>query len=280
MKVVVTGAGGQLGIDLIAAMQGWDVVAFARDEMDVSDREQVLQAITTVEPEAIVHAGAWTAVDACESDPDKAFRINALGSRHVAEAARLVGAHLLYVSTDYVFDGTATTPYTEWDRPNPQSVYGRSKLAGEREVLAQLPSAAVVRTSWVCGAHGQNMVKTILRLAGQHDRLSFVDDQHGCPTFTDDLASMIRRLVVGRLPGTFHVTNQGPTTWFELARAVLEAAGEDPERVSPVTTAEFPRPAPRPAFSVLDNAALRLQGISLLDHWSVPLERTVKELTS
>lgn len=280
MKVVVTGAGGQLGTDLIAAMQGWDVVPLARDQMDVGDREQVLQAVTTVEPDAIVHAGAWTAVDACESDPDKAFRINALGSRHVAEAARIVGAHVLYVSTDYVFDGTATTPYTEWDEPNPQSVYGRSKLAGERELLAQLPSAAVVRTSWVCGAHGQNMVKTILRLASEHDRLSFVDDQHGCPTFTDDLASMIRRLLTSRLPGLFHVTNQGATTWFELARAVLAAAGEDPERVGPVTTAEFPRPAPRPAFSVLDNAALRLQGIPLLDHWSVPLDRTVKELVS
>ena len=280
MKVVVTGAGGQLGTDLIGAMSGWDVVPFARDQMDVGDRDQVLQAITTVEPDAIVHAGAWTAVDACESDPDRAFRVNALGSRHIAEAARLVGSHVLYVSTDYVFDGTAETPYTEWDEPNPQSVYGRSKLAGEREVLAQLPSAAVVRTSWVCGAHGQNMVKTILRLAGENDRLSFVNDQRGCPTFTEDLASMIRRLVISRLPGVFHVTNQGPTTWFDLARAVLAAAGEDPERVSPVTTAEFPRPAPRPAFSVLDNAALRLQGIPLLDPWEIPLERTVKELLS
>lgn len=279
MKVVITGAGGQLGADLIEAMSDWDVVAMRRDQMDVAEREQVLQAVTTVEPDAIVHAGAWTAVDACESDPDRAFRVNALGSRHVAEAARLAGAHLLYVSTDYVFDGTATTPYTEWDQPNPQSVYGRSKLAGEEETLAQVPSAAVVRTSWVCGAHGHNMVKTILRLAGEHDRLSFVDDQHGCPTFTDDLASMIRRLVVARLPGVFHVTNQGATTWFELARAVLAASGQDPERVSPVTTAEFPRPAPRPAFSVLDNAALRLQGLPLLDDWRIPLERTVRELT-
>ncbi|MBW3537118.1 MAG: dTDP-4-dehydrorhamnose reductase [Actinobacteria bacterium] len=280
MKVVITGAGGQLGTDLIAAMQGWDVVALARDQMDVADREQVLQAVTTVEPDAIVHAGAWTAVDACESDPDRAFRSNALGSRHVAEAARLVGAHVLYVSTDYVFDGTATTPYTEWDEPNPQSVYARSKLAGEHEVLAQLPAAAVVRTGWVCGVHGNNLVKTILRLASEHERLTFVNDQQECPTFTEDLAGMIRRLVVSRLPGVFHVTNQGPTTPFEFARSVLAASGQDPERVSPVTTAELRRPAPRPAYAVLDNAALRLQGIPLLEHWSVPLERTVKELTS
>ena len=259
-------------------MSGWDVVPLARDQLDVSEREQVLQAVTTVEPDAIVHAGAWTAVDECESDPERAFRVNALGSRHVAEAARLVGAHVLYLSTDHVFDGRATTPYTEWDEPNPQSVYARSKLAGEREVLAQLPGAAVVRTSVVCGVHGQNMVKTILRLASERDRLSFVNDQHGCPTFSEDLASMIRRLVVSRLPGVFHVTNQGATTWFEFARAVLDTAGLDPERVSPVSTAELPRPAPRPAFSVLDNAALRLQGIPLLDDWHIPLERTVKAL--
>lgn len=278
MKVVITGAGGQLGTDLTRAMADWEIVPLNRDQL--ADREQILQVVTTTEPDAIVHAGAWTAVDDCESDPDKAFRSNALASRHVAEGARLVGAHVLYVSTDYVFDGTATTPYTEWDEPNPQSVYGRSKLAGEREVLSQLPSAAVVRTGWVCGVHGNNMVKTILRLASAHDRLTFVDDQHGCPTFTEDIAHMIRRLVVSRLPGVFHVTNQGPTTWFDFARAVLAASGQNPERVSPVSTAEFPRPAPRPAFSVLDNAALRLQGIPLLDDWRVPLERTVKELTA
>ena len=261
-------------------MSEWDVVPLTRQQMDVGDREQVLQAITTVEPDAIVHAGAWTAVDACESDPDRAFRSNALGSRHVAEAARLVGAHVLYVSTDYVFDGTATTPYTEWDEPNPQSVYARSKLAGEREVLAQLPAAAVVRTGWVGGVHGNNLVKTILRLASEHDRLSFVNDQLECPTFTEDLASMIRRLVVSRLPGIVHVTNQGPTTPFEFAQAVLAASGQDPERVSPVTTEELRRPAPRPAYAVLDNAALRLQGIPLLDDWHIPLERTVKELAA
>ena len=249
-----------------------------RDQL--ADREQILQVVTTTEPDAIVHAGAWTAVDDCESDPDKAFRSNALASRHVAEAARLIGAHVLYVSTDYVFDGSATTPYTEWDEPNPQSVYGRSKLAGEREVLAQLPSAAILRTGWVCGVHGNNLVKTILRLASEHDRLAFVNDQLECPTFTEDLAGMIRRLVVARLPGVFHVTNQGPTTPFEFARTVLALSGQDPERVSPVTMADLPRPAPRPLFAVLDNAALRLQGIPLLDDWRIPLERTVKELTA
>jgi len=240
----------------------------------------VMQAVTSVAPDLVLNAAAWTAVDACQTDPDRAWRDNALGARHVAEAARAVGAHLVHVSTDYVFDGTNPAPYREWDDPHPASVYGASKLGGEREVLAQLPGAAVVRTAWVCGQHGANMVKTVLRLAATHDELSFVDDQRGCPTFTEDLADAIHRLAVGRLPGLFHVTNQGPTTWYGFARAVVELAGRDPDMVRPITTAELqpPRPAPRPANSVLDNAALRLSGLPLLDDWHEPLARTVAAL--
>lgn len=277
MKVLVTGAGGQLGRDLVRSFAGDDVVALAHAQLEVADRDAVLQAITTVRPEVVVHAGAWTAVDACESEPEKAFAVNALGTRHVAEACELVGAHMIYVSTDYVFDGTLDRPYTEWDTTNPLSVYGRSKLGGEHECR---PGAAIVRTSWVCGVHGGNMVKTVLRLAGEHDRLAFVDDQHGHPTFTEDLAAAIRRLAAARLPGIFHVTNQGPTTWFQFARDVLAAAGMDPERVAPISTAELqpPRPAPRPANSVLDNLALRHSGLGLLPDHHESLERVVKEL--
>jgi dTDP-4-dehydrorhamnose reductase len=156
-------------------------------------------------------------------------------------------------------------------------VYGASKLAGERELD---PGSTIIRTSWVCGFHGGNMVKTILRLASEHDSLSFVDDQFGHPTFADDLASMIKRLVVERRPGTFHVTNQGAVSWFEFAREVLRAAGLDPERVAPVSTRDLQpaRPAPRPANSVLDNAALRLGGVRLLDDFRVPLARLVDRL--
>jgi dTDP-4-dehydrorhamnose reductase len=279
VRVLITGAGGQLGIDLIQAFHGHEIVAADRVRLDVSDREAVLQVVTAVRPDAVVHAAAWTAVDACETDPGRAFAVNALGTRHVAEAAELVGARVCYVSTDYVFDGTAPRPYTEWDEPNPMSVYGRSKLGGEHELR---PGSTIVRTSWVCGPHGSNMVKTVLRLAAERDQLAFVDDQHGCPTFTADLASMIRRLVVERRPGLFHVTNQGATTWFEFARAILTAAGLDPLRVHPIRTAELqpPRPAPRPANSVLDNAALRLSGVQLLPDHHEPLERTVKEILS
>ena len=282
MRVLVTGAGGQLGREVVdvCTAAGDEVVACDHATLDVSDRDAVLQTVVAAGPDTVVHAGAWTNVDGCETEPERAFRVNALGTRHVAEAARMAGARVVYVSTDYVFDGTASTPYTEWDEPNPQSVYARSKLAGEREVLSQLPAAAVVRTGWVCGVHGNNLLKTILRLASEHDRLTFVDDQHECPTFTEDLAGMIRRLVVSRLPGIFHVTNQGPTTPFEFAQAVLAASGQDPERVAPVKMASFARPAARPLYAVLDNAALRLQGIPLLDEWRIPLERTVKELTA
>lgn len=287
LTVLITGAGGQLGRDLVAAFaqpergQAADVVGATHADMDVADRDAVLGTVTSLQPDLVVHAGAWTAVDACESDPARAYSVNALGCRHVAEAARLTGAHLLAVSTDYVFSGDQPEPYVEWDQTGPRSVYGRSKLAGEGEVLTGCPGAAVVRTSWVCGEHGANMAKTILRLAAEPDRpLRFVDDQRGHPTFTADLAPLLRRLAVARLPGVFHATNQGATTWYGFARAVLAATGQDPDRVEPITTADLdpPRPAPRPANSVLDNAALRLSGVPLLADFHEPLERLVKAL--
>ena len=270
MRVLVTGAGGQLGHDVVAVCEaaGDEVTAADRAALDVGDRDQVFQAITALRPDAVLHVGAWTAVDACESDPDRAYRVNALGTRWVADASRQVGAYLSYVSTDYVFDGTKADPYVEWDAVNPQSVYGRSKLGGEDEVRAHCPGASVVRTSWVCGEHGHNMVKTVLSLADRPS-LAFVDDQRGCPTFTADLAVALRRLAASRLAGTFHVTNQGSLSWYEFVRAILELSGNDSSIVRPITTAELdpPRPAPRPANSVLDNAALRLAGLPLLpDH--------------
>jgi dTDP-4-dehydrorhamnose reductase len=283
--VLVTGAAGQLGLDVVAALEtsasGHRVTALGHGALDVTRRDAVLQALDGVGPDVVIHCAAWTAVDACESDADRAFAVNALGTRHVAEGVRLTGAHLVYVSTDYVFDGEATEAYVEWDEPNPLSVYGRSKLGGEREVQALVPGATIVRTSWVCGANGANMVKTILRLASQLPELAFVDDQRGCPSFTEDLAGMIVRLAGARLPGLFHVTNQGPTTWYDFARDVVKAAGRDPSMVRPIATSELqpPRPAPRPANSVLDNAALRLGGIDLIPDFHEPLARLVRILT-
>ena len=285
MKILITGAGGQLGTDLSrlsAREDHWAVTATTRAELDVSERDAVLAAVAGLGPDVVIHAAAWTAVDDCESDPDRAWRVNAIGCRNVAEAARLVGAHVVAVSTDYVFDGTQNQAYAEWDAPNPLSVYGRSKLGGESEIAAQLPGATIVRTSWVCGAHGHNMVKTVLRLAASDGPLRFVDDQRGCPTFTEPLAAMLLRLGVARRPGLFHVTNQGDTTWYQFARDVLVAAGQDPSRVDAIKSSELrpPRPAPRPANSVLDNAALRACGIPLLSDYHEPLESTVKALTA
>jgi len=283
MRILVTGARGQLGTDVVRHAERedrYEVIAADRSRLDVSDRDAVLSAVTTLAPDLIVHTAAWTAVDACESDPDRAWKVNSLSCRHVAEGARLAGSHLVSVSTDYVFDGTSPRPYTEWDLTNPLSMYGRSKLGGEDEIRAHLPGATVVRTSWVCGINGANMVKTVLRLAAGEGALRFVDDQIGSPTFTDDLAGMLLRLGVARRPGLFHVTNQGVTSWFGFAKAVLDKAGLDPSRVEAISTQQLdpPRPAPRPANSVLDNAALRLGGIGLLPDFHESLERVVKRL--
>ena len=278
MKVLITGAGGQLGHDVVAvcAAAGDDVAAADHATLDLGDRDAVLGAVTSTRPDVVVNAGAWTAVDACESDPDRAWRVNALGPRHVMDAARRVGAHVVHVSTDYVFDGTKLDPYVEWDATNPRSVYGASKLGGEREID---PGSTIVRTAWVCGEHGANMVKTVLRLADRPE-LAFVDDQRGSPTFTADLAVAIRRLAADRRPGLFHVTNQGQVSWYEFVRDILAAAGHDPAKVRPIATADLdpPRPAPRPANSVLDNAALRLAGFPLLPHYRDGLAALVKRL--
>lgn len=281
MRVLITGAAGQLGQDLArtCAAAGDEVLAADRRALDLSDRDAVYAAITATQPDAVLHAGAWTAVDDCEGDPDRAFLVNALGSRWVADAARRAGAHVVHVSTDYVFDGESDRAYHEWDPPNPRSVYGASKLAGEQEVLAHSPGGTVVRTSWVCGAHGRNMVTTVLSLADRPE-LRFVDDQRGCPTFTADLAPVVRRLAVERRPGLHHVTNQGETTWYGFVRDILELAGHDPGTVRPITTAELdpPRPAARPACSVLDNAVLRLSGLPLLPHYRDGLTRLLRDL--
>ena len=254
------------------------MIAAERSKLDVTQRDLVLGAVTSLRPDAVINCAAWTAVDACEGDPSRAFAANALSVRWLREACDRAGAHLTTVSTDYVFDGSLDRPYTEWDEPAPQSVYGRSKLAGEREAGV---AATIVRTSWVCGAAGPNMVKTVLRLLREGSPLRFVDDQRGCPTFTADLATLLRRLTVDRRAGVHHVTNQGAVSWYEFVREVVAAAGGDPDGVAPITTADLqpPRPAPRPANSVLHNAVLEMSGIPLLRDFREPLRELVTALT-
>lgn len=282
MRLLITGAGGQLGTDLVAHCEaaGDDVVAVDHRRLDVSDRVAVEELVHDGRFDAVLNAAAWTAVDACESDPERAYRVNALACRWLADACRCADTHLVHVSTDYVFDGTKPEPYHEWDRPAPTSVYGASKWAGEHEIAVHAGGGAtVVRTSWVFGVHGHNMVKTVLGLR-HRDELAFVDDQRGCPTATADLAAVLRTLAVERIPGLFHATNEGAVSWFEFVRHVLEAAGEDPAKVRPISTAELdpPRPAPRPANSVLDNRALRLSGLSPLRNYRDALQEVVETL--
>jgi len=306
-RVFVTGGNGQLGRDIRDVLAGavpaggvpadrldgsilppvqpgtFEVLSTDIDTLDLVDRAAVRDAVEGFKPDLILHGGAYTAVDACESDPDTAFAVNAMGTRHMAEAAASIGAHIVYISTDYVFDGEAERPYVEWDAPSPRSVYGRSKLGGELEVSALSgASGTIVRTAWVSGAHGANMVKTVLRVASSSPDgvLRFVDDQHGCPTFTADLARAVVRLGVDRRPGTFHVTNQGETTWFGFVQATMSAAGYDPARVEPISTADLdpPRPAPRPKNSRLDNAALRMSGLPDMPAWEEALTRLVDAL--
>ncbi len=276
--MLITGAGGQVGSELTSTFGDQELLAADRARLDVLDRQSVLEAVTTFKPDVVLHAGAWTAVDACEGDPDRAYAVNWIGTRNMTEASMRVGARLVFFSTDYVFDGTKPDPYLEFDMPNPQCVYGRSKYAAEQEVAAH-PEAMIVRISWVCGYHGNNMVRTVLGLSQQHEVLRFVDDQRGSPTFAADLAPALRRLVAERRTGTYHVTNQGSCSWYEFAQAVLEDAGLDPDRVRPITTAELqpPRPARRPANSVLENAALRLQGLPLLPDYRESLGRLVAQ---
>jgi len=277
MKVLITGAGGQVGRELVGALAPHEVIACTHADLDAGDRDSALAVITSSRPDAIVHCAAWTNVDACESDTDRAFRDNALANRNVMEAARRAGAYVVALSTDYVFDGEQDEPYHEWDTPNPLSVYGASKLAGEFEID---PDCAVVRASWVCGQHGGNAVKTILRLAQEKGNMRFVTDQRGSPTIVADLVVALRAFVEDRLPGTWHVTNQGALTWYEFARVVLTAAGDDPGRVEPIKTAEMdpPRAATRPANSELDNRALRLAGRPLLPDYRDSLDRLVHTL--
>jgi len=277
MRVVITGAAGQLGHDLQKAFADDEVLAIDVAEVDITDEAAVVAAFTDFGPQLVVHGAAYTAVDKAETDEDTAWRVNAIGSWWVARACKLVGASMVYVSTDYVFDGTLGRAYTEFDRTSPQGVYARTKEAGEQLVRETLPEHYVVRTSWVQGEHGNNFVKTMLRLGAERDSLTVVDDQTGSPTFTADLAPALRRLAVTGRYGTYHLTNSDTCTWFEFARAIFDEAGLD-VRVEPTDTASYGAPAPRPSYSVLDNRKARLTGVGPLRPWREGLADLVAKL--
>jgi dTDP-4-dehydrorhamnose reductase len=268
MRILIAGARGMLGTELATSfglrhpVTGVDI-----EELDITSASQSRALIESVRPEVVVNAAALTQVDYCESHPEEAFRVNAEGAGNLAAAAATVGARLVHYSTDYVFDGRREEAYSEEDAPCPLSIYGKSKLRGEEWVRERCPGHLIVRTSWLFGIHGANFIRTILSAARKGLPLRVVRDQRGSPTYTADLAAHTVLMVEARCSGTYHVTNSGSCTWYDLAAAAIELARLPGIAITPVSTSEFPRPAPRPANSVLANARLEREGLPRMRPW-------------
>lgn len=267
------GTPGQLGGDIVdeGVRQGHEMVGLTQWECDITDAVAVEKAIGDVRPDAVINGAAWTQVDAAEDHEAAAEAVNATGAGHVAAACAAAGIRCCHVSTDYVFDGSATSPIPETAVAAPQSAYGRTKLHGEILVRERCPDHVIVRTSWLYGRQGPNFVLTMLRLAAERPQLRVVADQHGAPTWTGHLAPAMLRLIEVGPAGTYHLTNSGVTTWHDLAVAAIRSRGLETE-VVPITTAEYPTPAARPAYSVLDNRAWRELGEPPLPDWQEGLQ--------
>lgn len=276
----MTGAGGMLGQDVVTCLErdGETALALTRADLDITDRAAVAAAVVNCRPDTVVNCAAWTAVDEAEAHEDEAFEVNGGGVRLVAEACAASGARLIHMSTDYVFAGDARRPYTEHDRCGPRTAYGRTKLAGERAVAELLPgSGYVVRTAWLYGAHGPNFVRTMIGLEQDRAVVDVVDDQHGQPTWTMDVAGQVIALARSGAPaGIYHATSSGQTTWFGLAREIFRLLGADTARVRPVTSGAHPRPAPRPAYSVLGHGAWARAAIKPIPDWQLRLHRGLR----
>jgi dTDP-4-dehydrorhamnose reductase len=282
MRWLITGSHGQLGTDLqlvLAATPEAEVQAVDIEDLDITDSAAVDAAFAEFSPDVVINAAAYTAVDAAEEHEDVAYRVNATGPAVLAAAAARSGARLIHVSTDYVFAGDGDRPYEVDDEPDPKGAYGRTKLAGELAVRELHPeNSYVVRTAWVYGATGANFVKTMARLEVERETVSVVDDQRGSPTWSADLARGLVELAQSSVPaGTLHCTNAGDTTWFEFTQAIFEELGADPGRVLPTTTAAFPRPAPRPAYSVMSLSAWDAAGLTPMPAWRDALRKAFGE---
>lgn len=284
MKILITGANGQLGTDLCRALQGAQLIPLAHADLEICDMSLVNTVLNEHRPNVVINAAAYVRVDDCEDDPDKAFRVNAIGARNVAVAAQELGAKLVHLSTDYVFGGEAeprTTPYTEFDTPTPANLYGKSKLSGERLVQHLCVRHFIVRTSGLFGVAGSsgkggNFVETMLRLARERNELRVVHDQVFSPTYTKDLARKITWLISTDYYGIFHITNSGTCSWFEFTREILRLAGLKTP-VIPITSDQYPQRAKRPRFSVLDNYHLQLMGAHDMRPWPEALFAYMKE---
>jgi len=274
MKILITGAKGQLGREI--ARQGFEhqLLLTDFDTLDITNGAAVKAYFREVQPDAVIHCAAYTNVDGAESDNDGAFRVNVVGTQNIAAGCLATGARMVYVSTDYVFDGESQVPYREFDQVNPQSVYGYTKRQGEEIVRQILGRHYIVRTAWLYG-DGNNFVRTMLKLAETNDTLRVVHDQVGTPTSTVDLARVIFKLLASDAYGTYHATCQGQCSWYEFACEIFRSAGKD-VKVMPVTTSEFPRPAKRPMHSVLDNYMLRMTVGDPMRKWQDALGEYLK----
>lgn len=281
---LITGAAGMLGREVTELLRraGEPVVGLTRQELDITDDKAVHACLRSHAPDVLVNCAAWTAVDDAERHEAEALRVNGHGPANLASACADHGTRMVQVSTDYVFSGDARGPYGEDDAPCPQTAYGRTKLAGEQAVRGRLSNAGyIVRTAWLYGAHGPNFVYTMKRLAEGDSAVRVVDDQRGQPTWAADVASQIIALMQSGAPaGIYHATSTGDTSWYGFAREIFRLLGADETRITPVTTAEFPRPAPRPANSVLGHDAWAAAGIKPISDWRHALERAFSRLVA
>lgn len=290
MRILITGAAGQVGTELVAKA-GDKAIGVDRSQLDISNEAAVLSLLQTHKPSIVINAAAYTAVDKAEQEPDRAFAVNRDGARHLASACRILGIPLLHISTDYVFDGRKPTPYLETDPTSPAGIYARSKCEGEEQIRAQLTEHLILRVSWVFGIQGNNFAKTILRLAGERPELRIIADQHGCPTeagaIADTLLDLAQRHISGtKLPwGTYHYTGAPATTWHGFATEIVDQAlalgmiSKAP-LVHPITTAEYPLPAPRPANSLLDGVQAESALGLVRQDWRQGLQHVLNNLKS
>jgi dTDP-4-dehydrorhamnose reductase len=274
VKLALTGSDGMLGSDIKNVFSDVELINFTLHDFDITDLDKSHKAIKEAKPDYLIHVAAYTDVDGCESNPETAFHVNGIGARNITMACEEIGCPVIYISTDYVFDGTKKETYNEWDKTNPINIYGLSKLLGEQFVTSLTNRFYIVRTSWLYGKNGKNFVDTIIRLLSERDEIDVVNDQTGSPTFTCDLAKKLKELI-GRGYGTYHITNTSHCSWYEFAVEIAKLKGIN-KNINPTTTEKFKRPAKRPAFSVLGNTMLRLEGIEPARHWKEALADYLK----
>jgi len=272
LKILITGGKGQLGTDLNTQLSlKHQIYSMGKEDIDITDLDKVIDLVRKIKPNLMINAAAYTNVDGCETETDVAYKINAVGAKNLAISALESDSKLLHISTDFVFDGKATSPYIEFDAPNPLSIYGKSKLAGEQCIKDICSKYYILRTSWLYGKNGTNFVKTMLRLAEERQYLNVVDDQIGTPTYTIDLVNMVETLIQTDAYGTYHASNDGQCSWNEFAKRIFQFAEKNDISVLPIRTEELNRPASRPKYSVMRNYMMELQLNYRVRHWEEAL---------